>query len=295
MDLKKAFDTVNHRILISKLERYSIRGYSLEWFKSYLSNRKQICAINGKLSDARKIDCGVPQGSNLGPILFLLYINDLPNCLESTDAALFADNTNLSCKGANSKEIETKLNKDLGNVHQWLTSNIFTLNGDKTEFMIIGSRQRIALIDESPIMSIGNKNIKCVPNKKSLGLIIDEQLKWDNNNEMRRKKISKHIAFLRSAQLFVPQNILIKLCNALIMLHFTYCSTVWNDGCCSHINKLFKLQKRAARVITGSTYEVRSTEILENLDWITVEKNLKNRETIMTFKALTGKLLKYLV
>ena len=96
----------------------------------------------------------------------------------------------LSCNGANSKEIESKLNKGLGNVHQWLTSNKLTLNGVKTEFIIIGSRQRVALIDESPIMSIGNKNFKCVPNKISLGLIIDEQLKWDNNNEVQCKKIS---------------------------------------------------------------------------------------------------------
>ena len=111
------------------------------------------------------------------------------------------------------------------------------------------------------------------------------------------RKSHENIALLRRAKLFVPQNILIKLYNALIMPHFTYCSTVWNDGCCSHINKLFKLQKRAARVITASTYEVRSTEIQENLDWITVEKNLKNRETIMSmpFKALTGKLPKYVV
>lgn len=85
LDLKKAFDTVNHRILISKLEMYGIRGYTLTWFKSYLSKRKKICAINGKLSDAREIDGGVPQGSNLDPILFLLYIgNDLPNYLDST-------------------------------------------------------------------------------------------------------------------------------------------------------------------------------------------------------------------
>ena len=99
LDLKKAFDTVDHHILLSKLKLYGIRGNSLKWFDSNLKDRNQICSVNGKLSSAREIGCGVPQGSNLGSILFLLYINDLPNCLESTKANLFADDTNLSCEG----------------------------------------------------------------------------------------------------------------------------------------------------------------------------------------------------
>ena len=96
LDLKKAFDTVNHKILLTKLEMYGIRGCSLEWFRSYFMNRRQVCAINGKLSDEKQINCGVPQGSNLGPFLFLLYINDLPNCLDTTNARLFAATIQLS-------------------------------------------------------------------------------------------------------------------------------------------------------------------------------------------------------
>ena len=137
LDLKKAFDTVNHKILLTKLEMYGIRGCSLEWFRSYFMNTKQVCAINGKLSDEKQINCGVPQGSNLGPFLFLLYINDLPNCLETTNARLFADDTT----GLNTVEVEAKLNHDLLNVDQWLKANKLTLNEGKTEFMIIGSRQ----------------------------------------------------------------------------------------------------------------------------------------------------------
>ena len=98
LDLKKAFDTVDHHILLSKLELYGIKGTSLKWFESYLSGRNEICFVNSRMSSVRQLKCGVPQGSNLGPILFLeLYINDLPNCLETTKANLFADDTNLSC------------------------------------------------------------------------------------------------------------------------------------------------------------------------------------------------------
>ena len=118
LDLKKAFDTVDHHILLSKLKLYGIRGNSLKWFDSYLKGRNRICSVNGKLSSAREIGCGAPQGSNLGPILFLLYVNDLPNCLESTKANLFADDTNLSCEGIGPHKIETKLKKDIENVHR---------------------------------------------------------------------------------------------------------------------------------------------------------------------------------
>ena len=128
LDLKKVFDTVDHHILLSKLELYGIKGTSLKWFKSYLSGQNQICSVNCRMSSIRETKCGVPQDSNLGPILFLLYINDLPNCLATTKANLFADDTNLSCEGFSPYEIETKLKKDIENVHRWLTANKLPLN-----------------------------------------------------------------------------------------------------------------------------------------------------------------------
>lgn len=108
LDLEKVFDTVDHKILVSKLQTYGIQGSALQWFQSYLDNRRQICNINHQVSNVRKIYCGVPQGSNLGLLLFLLYTNDLPNCLKTTDAALFADDTNLSCEGKSHPELSRK-------------------------------------------------------------------------------------------------------------------------------------------------------------------------------------------
>ena len=286
LDLKKAFDTVDHHILLSKIELCGIKGTSLKWFESYLSGRNQICSVNSRISSVKQLKCGVPQGSNLGPILFLLYINDLPNCLETTKANLFADDTNLSCNGFSPYEIEIKLNSDIENVHRWLTANKLSLNMKKTEFMIIGSRHRLTTIENSPVLTLGGSNIKRVFQKKSLGMILDEQLKWDKHNDKQCKIISNNIALLKRVRSFVSRDSLIKMYNALVWPHFNYCSTIWNDGCCLIIDKLFKLQKRAAHVITGDTYDVRSTQTLDSLNWLPLEELLKQREIIMVFKIL---------
>ena len=139
--------------------------------------------------------------------------------------------------------------------------------------MIIGSSHRLTSIEDSPVLTLGESNIKRVFEKKSLGMILDEQLKWDNHNNVQCKVISNKIALLKRARSFVPRETLIEMYNALVWPHFNYCSTIWNNGCCSIIDKLFKLQKRAARVITGESYDVRSTQILNiNLNWLPIDE-----------------------
>ena len=111
-----------------------VQEHALQWLTSYLSGRKQVCKINNEISNTANITCGVPQGSNRGPLLFLVYVNDLPNCLTSTKASTIADDTNISCHGDSSVDIEQKLNTDLENVNKWLISNKLTLNVKKTEY-----------------------------------------------------------------------------------------------------------------------------------------------------------------
>ena len=150
LDLKKAFDTVDHEILLSELNLYGINGIAHHWFQSYLENRTQMCSINGLLSGCCYLSCGVPRGTILGPLLFLLFINDLPNCMSDFEPRVYADDTHLTYASNNIHNIQTSLKEDLENVHNWLRANKLTLNMTKTEFMLIGFRQRLSTVTVSP-------------------------------------------------------------------------------------------------------------------------------------------------
>ena len=123
LDLAKAFDPVSHSIFMEKLERYSLKGATLDWFSSYLSNRQQQCVVEGCVSKPQLISCGVPQGSILGPLLFLTYINDLPGCLLQTKAHMYADDTTIYVSSLSTAELYAKVNNDLTRVRDWLLAN----------------------------------------------------------------------------------------------------------------------------------------------------------------------------
>ena len=177
---------------------------------------------------------------NLGAFLFLLYINDLPNCLETTNARLLADDTTLLATGLNTVEVETKLHHDLLNVDQWLKANKLTLNEGKTEFMIIGLKVTSSSFEQGPSIKLGDEVVKRVPHEKTLGVILDEQLKWDKHIKEQSKMISKSIALLRRAKPFVPRHAFEKMYNAFVIPNFYSCSTVWYDRSISNLTKMYK-------------------------------------------------------
>ena len=203
--MPKGFDTIDHKILLRKLASYGIDHRALKWFDSCLSDRQQKCVVNGELSGARAVTCGVPQGSLIGPLLFLIYINDLPNCLSRALPRMYADDTSISIAASSLPELESVLNTELANLHEWLNVNKLSLNIAKTELMLIGSRQRLAktTIGHSLTVQIEGHEIDRVPHTKSLGLYIDQNLSWSKHVNETAKIISSGIGALKRLRPFI--------------------------------------------------------------------------------------------
>ena len=248
IDLRKAFDTVNHEILLLKLEHYGIRGDMLNWFKSYLSGRKQYVSINGKSSELLEINCGVPQGSVLGPLLFLLYINDLPNISKILNFYLFADDTNIYYESDSLLDLEKTINKELNKLYLWLNLNRLSLNIDKTNYIIFHPynkplRQRVTI-------TINKKAIKEKEYIKYLGVLIDSTLSWKHQISNVSKKISRAIGIMYKLRPFLPLKIMKSVYYSLIYSHIVYAIEAWGSAFKTELNKILILQKRALRLMT---------------------------------------------
>ena len=247
-----------------------------------------MCSINGSLSKNRSLTCGVPQGTILGPLLFLLYINDLPNCLSNCEPRMYADDTYLTYAGDCVDSLQLYLNLDLENVHNWLRANKLTLNMTKTEFMLIGSRQRLSTLTDSPTITVNDNQVSQVTTAKSLGVTIDNKLDCSSHIDKLTKKVASGIGAIKRIRHLVPQATLHLIYQALIQPHFDYCNIVWGNCGITLLNRIQKLQNRAARVLTYSNYDANAGHLFEFLGW----KNLASRQQIqratVVFKSLHG-------
>ena len=248
IDLQKAFDTVNHRILLSKLEHYGVRGCALEWFRSYLSDRKQYVSVNGSNSDLLSITCGVPQGSVLGPLLFLIYINDLPNASKKLTFYLFADDTNIYYESKDLSNLLKIVNKEFRLIKRWLDANKLSLNMDKTNYIIFHSFSRN--VPSEFTIKIGKKHVKRVKFVKFLGLLLDEHLSWKYHLSELSKKLARTCGIFFKIRNLLPLDVLLCLYNALFLSFLQYGLIVWGQTFASYIDPIFKLQKKAVRSIS---------------------------------------------
>ena len=252
IDLKKAFDTVNHDILLTKLEHYGIRGQILKWFESYLTNRTQYVYYNGVSSNVLPITCGVPQGSVLGPLLFLIYINDLPNISSKLTFFLFADDTNIYYESKDLKELEKTVNQELKLLSLWLNINRLALNVSKTNFVIFRSIKRPLYHNVTLILN--RKAIAQKDHVKYLGVLMDQHLTWKYQISNVSKKISRSVGILAKLRHFLDSKLLISIYYCLVYSHLSYGIHSWGSACTSDLDKIRILQNKAVRILTGNQY-----------------------------------------
>ena len=257
VDFRKAFDLVDHQILLRKLQSYKCSDICLSWFKSYLSNRTQRVALNNEMSDSSEINCGVPQGSILGPLLFLLFINDLPLSLNDTTCCvdLFADDTTIYEEQYDISTLRTSLQKSLNCLNEWCRQNGMVLNTLKTKVMLITSRQkRNHLQDCTLSLNYNNIDIKMTTSDKILGVYVDENLSWNDHYRHVSKKVSSFLWLLSKIKTYLSREHRLLYYNSYIKPHFDYCSVIWSNSSNCNVNRIDKLQRRACKLILGNDY-----------------------------------------
>ena len=250
VDLKKAFDTIDHTILLKKLSKYGIRGVAHKWVSSYLEKRKQYVQINNVKSELQYIQCGVPQGSVLGPKLFILYINDFVYVSKLLKCILFADDTTLFYCGEDITQVLNVVKQEFKRVKTWFDVNKLSLNLEKTNFMIFSNRGR----DTGASINIDGIEINRVRETKFLGVILDENLCWKSHIHYTKAKILKTIALLHKVKDSLDNRALYILYNTMIVPYLTYCIEVWGHACKMYTQSIFMLQKRAIRIINRKQY-----------------------------------------
>jgi len=269
LDISKAFDTLNHDILLEKLNYYGIRGNSLKLFRSYLKNRKQCVQYKNSVSDFLPIKTGVPQGSVLVPLLYIIYTNDIAHACSKFYPIIYADDTTLSAtintfsSSENKKSIDQNINTELQNILDWLRLNKLSLNIKKTKAMLFYTPQRASTI-KFPKINMADTNIEFVYKYNFLGIIVDSNLTWKEHLKFVYSKIVKVSAILNKLKHYLPYGILVTIYKSIIEPHFNYGILVWG----SHIHKLSRLQKRVIRIVENTGYNYHTSPIFKRLNLI---------------------------
>ena len=251
VDLRRAFDTVNHGVLIDKLFNFGVRGLPLRWFSSYLLNREQFVRINFKDSMSKTINIGVPQGSILGPLLFLIYINDLPNSSHFLFSTLFADDTTLSISDSSFNNIIPLLNDELKSIQNWTISNKLSINVDKTE--IIKITNKINDNSERQI-KLGDDVLKLENSCMFLGVNVDKNLNFSLHINSITSKISKNTGIFYRIRNNLTERARLNFYYAFIFPFLSYNVIVWGGTCRNHLNPLVVQQKRIIRLIANAGF-----------------------------------------
>ena len=254
IDLSKAFDTISHATILNKLPEFGIVGTPYDWFSSYLFCRYQSVAMNNVVSDSEPIYCGVPQGSILGPLLFLLHFNNSAKTLVHCNIVKYADDTVLFISHQDIDVVEKLLNKDFCNICRWLEENELIINPKKgkTEFMVFGTNIRLSWLNNPPMeIQYNNTTINFTTSYKYLGLLVNDTLNMSEHIAMTLKKASSRVHLLRRIRFFIDSNTAATIYKSMIVPLLTYCPLVTSCMTNTLNLNLERLEIRAARIISA--------------------------------------------
>uniref|UniRef100_A0A8C5NFT0 Reverse transcriptase domain-containing protein n=1 Tax=Gouania willdenowi TaxID=441366 RepID=A0A8C5NFT0_GOUWI len=286
LDLKKAFDTINHDILEEKLQNYGIKRNALKWIKSYMTNRRQYVDFEEHTSKCQTIQCGVPQGSILGPKLFILYINDIfkvTNCLKLT---LFADDTTILCSGKDINTLIESTNEELLKIQTWLDVNKLALNVSKTKFINFGKRKKTGDIR----LKLNKEIIEQVKEYRVLGVWMDDKLTWKKHIQIVKNKVAKSSYILWKLQQILHTKSLKTIYSSLIASHLNYCSEIWGNNYKTYLEPLFKQQKKAIRILHKVPHNTHTNDLFEKSKYLKLQEIIHYNTQIHAFRASSKKL-----
>ena len=294
IDFKKAFDLVDHNVLLKKLKHYKLSHEALTWFASYLGKRKQKVSLNNVFSEDEIITDGVPQGSILGPLLFLMFINDLPLYTDSANTDFYADDTTLYVIGKSLETIQRNLQVALDCLAKWCKCNGMLINTTKTKAMLITTHQkRTSLTNDQLSLHLNNDELNMIMNDKVLGIIIDNNLTWSQHVDKVCKKVTTNLWLLSRIKDYLTTSQRIQFYKTYIQPHIDYCNTVWGGTSQLNLNRIFRLQKRACKIILDYNV-VNVVESMEDLKILTVYDRLYLRKAKFMHKVSLGECPAYI-
>ena len=212
------------------------------------------CSVNGHTSSFKMINYRVPQGSILGPLFFIIYVNDLPLCIENGHVTMYADDTSSSNGISTVEDITRNFIPDIKNVMDWLKANNLSLNIMKTEFILTGTTQNVLKIGDLLAIRVQGHTVKHVYKAKHLGMVIDNKLTWKDHIDYVSLKIKRNLGIMKRVRNDIPKESLISLYRTMVKPYLIYCNNIWGKCSARLIGKLQTLQNRAARIITNATY-----------------------------------------
>lgn len=288
LDFTRAFETIDRQLLLEKMSRYGFCGNVLKWFKEYLTDRTQKTKFNNATSSSKATVFGVPQGTVLGPTLFIMYINDIVKYVKNCQIQLFADDTILYFVGDNADQIIDVINEDLNLLYQWLNGNNLKVNISKTKFMIIKNKYGNQVTSTRNKIHIENQEISIVKEIKYLGIIVDEHLTFANHASYITKKVAKKVNLLGRIGQNLSSWTRKTIYQSIIKPHFSYCSSILFLCSNKEINDLQKKQNQAMRIILRCNKYSRIQWMLNCLEMLSVRQMIYLNTMLFIFKLLHG-------